>query len=293
MAKAQFKLLIFLITVGLAGGSLAVAWWFWENVLQREEHALEDIAAIKKGDMPQIDPGAKRFEAAVDLIRKGSLEEGREALYRLLQQFPDSPSCVEARRIIGEMNLDAFFSPKQMQGKRDYIVQPGNGLALIASKFETSIDLLVRLNNLEGSMLHPGDHLLVAPLEFDFGVDLSQKSVVMMRKGRFFKEYTAIDVRLPPNMRVPAELTIGLKSATIAGKSVPSTDPRYVDAEKWIPATKSGLIMRTIPAARPVVEGSPTGQPQEAAEYGIFLRREDLDEIYALTRAGAKLTIVR
>ena len=293
MAKAQFKLLIFLITVGLAGGSLAVAWWFWENVLQREEHALEDIAAIKKGDMPQIDPGAKRFEAAIDLIRKGSLEEGREALYRLLQQFPDSPSCVEARRIIGEMNLDAFFSPKQMQGKRDYIVQPGNGLALIASKFETSIDLLVRLNNLEGSMLHPGDHLLVAPLEFDFGVDLSQKSVVMMRKGRFFKEYTAIDVRLPPNMRVPAELTIGLKSATLAGKAVPSTDPRYVDAEKWIPATKSGLIMRTIPAARPVVEGAPTGQPQEAAEYGIFLRREDLDEIYALTRAGAKLTIVR
>ena len=293
MAKAQFKLLIFLITVGLAGGSLAVAWWFWENVLQREEHALEDIAAIKKGDMPQIDPGAKRFEAAIDLIRKGSLEEGREALYRLLQQFPDSPSCVEARRIIGEMNLDAFFSPKQMQGKRDYIVQPGNGLALIASKFETSIDLLVRLNNLDGSMLHPGDHLLVAPLEFDFGVDLSQKSVVMMRKGRFFKEYTAIDVRLPPNMRVPAELTIGLKSATLAGKAVPSTDPRYVDAEKWIPATKSGLIMRTIPAARPVVEGAPTGQPQEAAEYGIFLRREDLDEIYALTRAGAKLTIVR
>ncbi|MCP5558667.1 MAG: LysM peptidoglycan-binding domain-containing protein [Verrucomicrobiaceae bacterium] len=293
MAKAQFKLLIFLITVGLAGGSLAVAWWFWENVLQREEHALEDIAAIKKSDMPRIDPGAKRFEAAVDLIRQGSLEQGREALYRLLQQFPDSPSCVEARRIIGEMNLDAFFSPKQMQGKRDYIVQPGNGLALIASKFDTSIDLLVRLNNLEGSMLHPGDHLLVAPLDFDFGVDLSQKTVVIVRKGRFFKEYSAIDVRLPPNMRVPAELTIGMKSATIAGKAVSSTDPRYVEAEKWIPALKSGLIIRTVPAARAVVEGAPAGQPQEAAEYGVFLRREDLDEIYALTRSGAKLTIVR
>ena len=142
-------------------------------------------------------------------------------------------------------------------------------------------------------MLHPGDHLLVAPLDFDCGVDLSEKSVVLVRKGRFFKEYKAVDVRIPPTMRVPAELKIGMKSATIAGKTVPSTDPRYVDAEKWIPSDKGGLIMRTVPVARPVVDGAATGQPQEAVEYGIFLRREDLDEIYALTRSGAKLTIVR
>jgi hypothetical protein len=128
MAKAQLKILAFLITVGLVAGTLSVAWWFYSNVLLKEHRLEQDIAAMKGKDRPRLDPGLRRFEAAVDLIRSGQIDEGRDALDTLRKQFPDSAACPEAIRIIGEINLDMLYSPKKMAGKKDYIVQPGNTL---------------------------------------------------------------------------------------------------------------------------------------------------------------------
>jgi hypothetical protein len=126
MAKAQFKLLLLLLVVGLFAGVLASGWWVYENVLMREQMVARDLASMKDKDRPRIDPGARRFAAATDLIRGGSIAEGRDALYKLLQQFPDSETCAEARRIIGEVNMDQLFSPSYTAGKKDYIVQPGD-----------------------------------------------------------------------------------------------------------------------------------------------------------------------
>ncbi|WP_075087510.1 hypothetical protein [Verrucomicrobium spinosum] len=55
--------------------------------------------------------------------------------------------------------------------------------------------------------LQPGDHLFVFPLDFEIVVDISSKTVQLWRgtreKGYFFKEYQALEVRLPPGMKHP------------------------------------------------------------------------------------------
>lgn len=304
---AQLKLLIFLIALGLAAGCVSVAWWIWDKELRHEMAVQQDTKLIRSAATGLPDPGARRFDAALDLIRQGQHEAGRDALYKLLQQFPESPTCAEAMRIIGEMNLDSLFSPNQMVGKKDYIVQPGDSLALIANKNETTVDTLTRMNGLLGTVLHPGDHLIVVPLKFDVVVDVSKKSVTLLRNvtsGKYkFKEYSAFDVRLPPNLRVPADMEIGIKQAVVDGKAVVATDQRYIDAEKWLIGTKAGVSFRTVPVARALVvsdvpKAQPAGLPDDpaaepAAETGIFLSREDLEELFALVRKGSKLTIVR
>ncbi|TDU66544.1 LysM domain-containing protein [Prosthecobacter fusiformis] len=308
MAKAQLKLLLFLIVLGITLGCMAAAFYIYDKILSPDRRVQEEIAGIKKGDMPRMDPGAKRFDAAIDLIKEGRIEEGRDGLFKLINQFPDSPTCVEAKRIVGEINMDQLFAAESKAGKKDYIVQPGDSLALIAGKQGTTIDLLIRLNGLMSTMLQPGDHLTILPLDFSLRVSARSKTVSLWRKAGekeyFFKEYQALDVRLPPSVRAPTDMEIKGKSAVIDGKVILSTDPLYAEADKWLPGSRGSVILRTPPsskpAAAPAPEASPkAGQPaaaipglDEAPTTGVFLAREDLEEMFALVRNGSKLYFV-
>ncbi len=296
MAKAQFKLLLFFTTIGLMLASMATAWWFYARVLRPEMRVKSEIAQIQKSEQPLVDPGARRFEAAVAEIRQGNLDAGREALYNLLRQFPESPTCLEARRIIGEINLDRLFSPTYLEGKVDYIVQPGDsGLLAIANKHKTSLDAITRLNGLRGTTIHPGDRLLIMPMDFDFAVRVPEKKVVVLRQGRFFAEYEAAELRLPQGLRLPAQLKLGNKSASSGGNVISPTESGYLEADKWIPGGRPGVVIRTLPPARAVPVNAP-GAPPPAAEpvqeSGIFLQREDMEEVFAMARSGASLTLV-
>ncbi|MDZ4404552.1 LysM peptidoglycan-binding domain-containing protein [Prosthecobacter sp.] len=312
MARTQIKLLIFLITTGLVAGTLAMGYWVYMNILLKESQVENDIAAMKGLDRPRIDPGARRFEAAVELIRSGKIEEGREALYKLRQQFPDSATCADAMRIIGEINMDQLYSPNNTAGKKDYIVQPGDSLNLIATKQGTTVDSIIRSSGLMSFNLQPGDHLTIIPMDFHLGVSVSKKQVMLLRKvgdkEYLFKVYDAKDIRLPPGTRLPVEMEIAGKNAIFDGKPVISTDPNYMEADKWIPGSKAGVSLRTPPVARalPVEEpkapsrkkeltpaATPAPVPTEAAETGIFLAREDIEELFALVRKGSKLSLVR
>jgi LysM domain len=298
MTRAQLKLMIFLITVGLLLASVGTAYWFYVRVIRPESVVMSEIEKIQEAAVPLRDPGAKRFHAAADLIRVGQLNEGRQAMYQLLRQFPESPTCDEAKRIIGEINLDRLFSPTYLEGKVDYIVQPNDrGLLAIAQKHKTSLDAIVRLNGLRGDTIHPGDHLLIMPVDFDFAVNVTDKKVVVLRQDRFFAEYPAVEVKLPVGFRVPAEVKLATKSASLDGKPVAASEAAYLEAEKVIPAAnRPGVVFRSVPVAK-AVEVASEGKGAEAAdpvpEFGIFLLKEDLEEVFAMARSGASLKIVK
>lgn len=305
MAKAQLKLLLFLIVLGITLGSMVTAYYIYDKVLKPHERVQAEIAAIKTGDVPRMDPGAKRFDAAIDLIKEGRIEDGRDALFKLINQFRESPARVEAKRIIGEINLDQLYAAESKAGKKDYIVQPGDSLALIASRQNTTVDLLIRLNGLMGTVLQPGDHLTVLPLDFSIRVSVGEKTVSLWRKvGEkefFFKEYQAQDIRLPSSLKVPETMEIKGKSAVIDGKVLLSTDLHYAEADKWLPGSRNGVVLRTPPKAKAVPVAEPDAKKPAALvsdlddgpEPGVFLAREDLEEMFALVRNGSKLYFVR
>ena len=322
MAKTQIKLLIFLITVGLVAGTLGMGYWVYTNILLKESQVEHDIASMKAKDRPRIDPGIRRFEAAVELIDQGKIDEGRDALYKLRQQFPDSNTCTEAMRIIGEINMDQLYSANSTAGKKDYIVQPGDSLNLIANKQGTTVDSIIRSSGLMSFNLQPGDHLTIIPMDFHLGVSVAKKQVMLFRKvgdkEYLFKSYEAKDIRLPSGIRLPVEMSVSGKNSIYDGKPVVSTDPNYLDSEKWFsgkkPNSNTTISIRTPPVARalPVEEpkassppskksaasaASPAAMPAPApaptAETGIFLAREDIEELFALVRNGSKLSLVR
>jgi hypothetical protein len=161
------------------------------------------------------------------------------------------------------------------------------------------MDLLIRLNGLMGATLHPGDHLSILPVSFNLVVDASAKTVTLRRvageKEVFFKEYQATDLRLPAGVKLPAEMDIKGKSAMLDGRAVLSTDPRYAEADKWLPGSRAGVVLRTPPPPEPAPAPGPDGRPAPppAPPPGIFLNREDLEEMFALVRNGSKLYLIR
>ncbi|MEZ0388076.1 MAG: LysM peptidoglycan-binding domain-containing protein [Verrucomicrobium sp.] len=320
---SRFKIFVFLLAVGIAGSVLAGAYWFYTRVMGHESVVQGQIQQIQghRKDLP--DPGVRRFDEAMELIKASNLEDGRKALYRLLDAFPETSKGPEARRIIGEINMDRLFSPESNPLKKDYIVQPGEGMARIAQKNQTNIECIMRANGMLSTNLQPGDHLFVFPLEFEIVVDVSSKTVQLWRgtreKGYFFKEYQAIDLKLPTGMKVPAETHIKAKNAIHGGKPVTAENALFVVADKQLVANRNGFDLRGMPKAKPLTDktavpvtpaakgkGKSSGKNNPAKndaveddtlagipETGVFLAKEDIEELFTIIRTQTKLFVAR
>jgi len=366
----RFKIVLFLVVTSLAGACVATAWWTYTHVIGKDAVVVKEIQKIEVDKKALPDPSLKRFEKAVEILR-GNAEEGRDALYELLRYFPDSTRATEAKRIIGEMNLDALFSPGQNSTRKDYVVQPGDSLGRIAAKNATTVECLLRANSMMSSALQPGDRLFVFPLEFEIYVSVGAKTLTLVRNGRFFKEYQAAEVRLPLGFKTgaaapplnpaeaapppaeqpaqtapspvvvkgsrkhhaatpplpPGELTINDKAAWVEGRRVASSDSRFITADKWLMGSRPGFNIRALPVAAPVggpavittatkTGGAPAKTPKAAKpskivkpvmsaaeedaeataavpETGVFLAREDIEELFTIIRPGTKVRVVK
>lgn len=330
----RVKILIFIIAVAAAGACIGTAWWYYTRVIGKDEALHSEIKKMQGNKLAPPDPGIRRFDMAIETIKGGDLDGGREALYDLVKHFPASKRTTEAKRIIGEMNMDNLFSAEKNPARKEYIVQPGNSLGLIATKNQTTIEVLLRANGMMASGLQPGDHVNVFPLDFEMAYSISGKSVTLLRNGRFFKEYLAVNSKLPGGIKPDLIIEINDKAAWNHGRRVQSMNPNYQGADKWLICNKSGLNIRALPQAKtdavtvinphaaphtatatktntkstgksgkPVKAAKATAADDGAAddvveeiaapETGIFLFREDMEELFTIIRTKTKLKIVR
>ncbi|CAN5743113.1 hypothetical protein BH11VER1_BH11VER1_40600 [soil metagenome] len=328
----KVKIIVFLLAVGLAGSMITYAYLSYTKVVGTDDKLKAEIHVmqVNKKDMP--DPGIKRFEGATEQLRSGDKEGGRIALYELLRQFPTSKCVPETKRIIGELNMDALFSVDDNPVKKDYIVQPGDSLGLIARKNQTTIECILRANSMLSMGLQPGDNLVVLPLEFEMIVDISGKTVTLLRNKSFFKEYPTIDIKLPVGMKAPTDtITISDKAAWVRGKRVLSTDSDFMSADKWLMSSKPGFNIRAQAQAKPVDDSihvvapakssvkapappknAPAKKPEPGKpsmavaadnddhdatanipQTGVFLAREDAEELYTLIRTQTPVKVLR
>lgn len=315
---SRLKIIVFLMAVSVLAAIVATAWWFYIRVIAPDADLQTEITALHGKKAAPPDPGLKRFDKAVEHIQGSDVEAGRTALYELVRIFPESTRVTEAKRIIGEMNMDMLFSVDLNPLKKDYIVQPGDSLGLIARKQQTTIECILRANGLQSGMLQPGDHLMVFPLDFELVVDVSGRTLTLLRNQRFFREYPALDVKLPPGTKVPFETKVSDKAAWVRGKRVSTLSADFMGADKWLVAEKANFNIRALPKARPV-EAAPALVKGRAAKgrtkaetlagttvddddvdvtaampvTGVFLPREDIEELFTIIRTQTPLKVVR
>ena len=293
MSRFSFRTFAALGALLVLGGAVAGAVWYYEHSVLPEQRRKEAIAEMLKTPGPKADPGRRIYDEALESIRGGDLEKARGRLAEVIELYPDSERTGDARRVLGEMNMDRLFARVPMPGKLEYSVgkTKQDNLHSIATRFRTTVPFIKRVNNLLGNVIHPGDRLVLYPLDFELGVDLERKRLLLLKDGRYFKEYGIVSYHLPfPSL--PAETTVAESAGWEGSQRIRPDDDRYAGAAKRLVTPprgqRSGIVFRAVPegvVAEPLVAGGATAEP------GIYLSEADLDELTTVVRPAVAVAV--
>ena len=276
---AIIKVLAALLVLGVLGATVVLVEKLKEEtaVPQLREETPESLENI-----PLVKPGEIAFERARELLATGQFEKAREKLEFLVGVYPSSTSAGEARRILGELNLDDLLSTEIMEGKTMYEVKPGDNFTRIAVRHETTLDCIMHMNGLQRmDKLYPGDELVLLPLRFNIKIDVARKLLSLYKEWRLLKSYNLLHARARDS-RGGLRSRIGQKIGLLEdGRRVsPVKFESYRTARKVLILDHRGLQLRQGGVAE-----------EEDAGRGFFLSEADLEELALLLRVGNEVEV--
>ncbi|MEP6809107.1 MAG: LysM peptidoglycan-binding domain-containing protein [Chthoniobacterales bacterium] len=277
--KWLFALLLAVVIFGSAA-------FFGYHIILKPELA---VRAERSGEVPaepRVDISLPEFQAAAKLRQEGKLAEARTALTGFLQKYPNSQHSDEAKDVLGEINMSILLSKYPTPEKQDYVVKRGDVLARVAAKTKTTPELIMRTNNLSGTMLHTGDHLMISHPDFSLFIQRKEKSIVLLDKGAFFKRYRAHTVQLTPKQPPRLSTRVAETMAWRDGKRVGFGTKEYLGSARWIRLAAPGYILFTQPSA-----GTPEPGGVPPPPNGFAMSQADVEELSGLVNAKTAVTI--
>src|SRR5947208_6176773 len=278
--KWLFVLLLALAIFGAAA-------WFGYNTFVKEEIAVKKEQRGEVTPPPAPDISLPEFRAADQMRQAGKLSEARGALVAFIQKYPSGKHLDEARDVLAEINIDIFLSRHPSPEKIDYVVKSGDVLAKIARKLKTTPELIMRMNNMSGTMLHIGEHLLISHPDFSMAIQRKANLVVVLNHGAFFKQYHVREAKLQPKQAAKIATKVAETMAWKGGKRVGIGSKEYLSSTRWIRlAGAAGYTLYSVPdAAHPNLE-----QPPPPA--GLGLAASDVEELSSLVNNKTAVTII-
>ena len=284
------KFFAVLAVVGLLGGGyLYLTKWtqrFEDNSVGNSE-VLDKI--VVDGENGDFVPGQREYDRALELLAMDREDEAVEKLLFIQNLYSDTENGTEARRILGEINLDEILSIENMSNKMIYTIKPGEGYLNVANNSRTTLDCMMFLNGLlEMSPLHVGDELVVMSLNFKLVVDLAKRRIELFRPDEekkehiFVKDYPIMKLDLASLRGKSIHSKISRKQGEINGEVVRPALSGYRHATKVL-GFKAG---RHFIQMRPVPE-----RDEEDPGRGIFLMNSDMEELSMLIRIGNEVEI--
>jgi len=284
------KICAVFFVLGILGALAYFLQRFEEDFSDPTKGAEKDLEKIiEDNDQINFEPGQYEFNQALELIALDEIEEAREKLNLIENLFPDSNHAPEARRILGEINLDEILSVENMANKKIHRVSPGEGYLRIATQNETTLDSIMFLNGLtEFGNLHTGDELVVMPLDFKLVINLPKNRVELFHRDQekkehvFAKDYPILRAEVG-RLRSGAHQTgISSKFGEVDGSAYSPTHKSYRLATKVLGLKVGGTYLPLRPEPLP-------NQPDPGA--GVFLAPSDMEELSMLIRVGNEVEV--
>lgn len=272
------KKLLFLLPVALAliFGLAVIAAKKQGSSLRGEEGKTVSVASLLNQ--------AQESEAGGDLLAaKGIYQE-------LVNNFPAHQEVAGWQKKMEEINLKLLFSSALIPGKSIvYEVKPADTLSKIARELNTTVDLIIKSNNLSTDKINPGKKIRIWNEPFNILVDKSQNTL-MLKTGseEIIKTYT---------------VSTGANNSTPAGTfkivdKIPNPPWFKPGSEKPIPAGSPENILGTrwLALSLPSYGIHGTTDPQslgkQVTQGCVRMSNSDVEELYTIVPVGTEVTII-
>ena len=262
---------------------------FQQELAVPELENQEMLLVLESAKLPDVEPGDRASKRAAELIATGEFEEAKEKLHFIINFSPGSPAAKEARRILGELYLDEIFAPGENEWKKKHVVKKGEFPLNLAKKYETTLDCMMVVNNLNRLQIHPKDELYMVALNFNVRIDLRRKALTLRRtiseeprRDEFVKEYAIERFRLPSQSKMIVQTQVKDKKGMVGARSVNTSTDSYRGSQKVIWLDTEGWQVRAMPDDS---DELPEGN-------GFFLSRTDVEELALLLRVGNSVEIM-
>ena len=274
-------LFVLFLAVVIFGGAA----WFGYNLFFKEEIELkkEQRGEVTPASTPDI--SLPEFQAAAKLRQEGKVPEARAALTALIEKYPNGLHVEEAKDLLGEVNVDILLSRTPSPEKEEYIVRPGDVLAKIAHKVKSTPELIMRMNNLNSTMLRVGERLLISHPDFSLVIQRKAKLVVLLDKGAFFKQYHVQEVKLTAKQPPRTVTKVAEIMAWRGGRRIGFGTKEFIGSTRWIRLAAPGYTLYS------VADGAHPNVDQPPPPTGLALAASDVEELSALVNNRTAVTI--
>lgn len=259
--------------------------WCGYNLFFKQEIAVQKEQRGETKAEPTPDVSLPEFQAAAKLRQDGKLPEARSALTAFIQRYPSGQHVEEAKDMLGEINTDILLSRTPSPEKQEYIVKPGDVLQKVANHTKSTPELIMRMNNLSGTMLHIGERLFISHPDFSLIIQRKPQLIVLLDRGSFFKQYHVREMKLsprqPPRMTAKVAETMAWKN----GKRVGFGTKDFAGSTRSIRLTAPSYTIYSLPdAAHPNLA-------EPAPPFGLGLAAADVEELSGLVNNHTPVTI--
>jgi lipoprotein-anchoring transpeptidase ErfK/SrfK len=157
-----------------------------------ENTVTPDIKKEVKEEVKKKDEGEKglhSYKLVSEYLKNGKKYEARNELSDLYFAETDKARQAEIKNKLDELNAELVFSREPSQDAFIYVVQPGDSLIRIASKFNTNYEFIMRINNKYRTSIRVGERLKILKGEVTVLVDKSDYTLTLLLDGHFIKQY--------------------------------------------------------------------------------------------------------
>lgn len=220
-------------------------------------------------------------------LKKGDYQKARYYNSRLIKDFPGIKDIDQVRSSIEEINIKMMQSPEMTEDSLEYKVQPGDTLTAISRKYNTTVELVKKMNGLRSDMIHVGQRLKINVSKFSILVDKSDNMLTLKKDGEPFKTYvisTGKDNSTPVGTFTIVDKMIKPPWTKPGVGMVMPDDPQYELGERWMPISIEGYGIHGTND-----ETSIGGQVTAGC---VRMHNNDVIELYDMVPKGTEVEIV-
>src|SRR5947208_5023759 len=126
---------------------------------------------------------------------------------------------------------------------------------------KTTPELIMRMNNMNSTMLHIGEHLLISHPDFAIVVQRKPKLLVILNHGGFFRQYHIREEKLPAKVPSKVQTKVAEVMAFRDGKRVGFGTKEFIGSTRWIRVSSQTYTRYSVPDSAPPALSQPPPPP--------------------------------